>query len=86
MTLQMLAVYDSKARAYLPPIFVPHMDVALRAFANAANTPEHQIGRNPEDFTMFLLGSWNDDHATFQLLAEPLAQGLAASFKKSAQL
>lgn len=78
----MLSVYDNKARAYLPPIFCSHIDVGVRAFADAANNRAHQLGRNPEDFYLFHLGSWNDDTAAFTLLPAHAGLGVAAQYKK----
>lgn len=82
MILQVLVVYDSKARAYLLPMFTTHVDVCLRAFADAANDPAHQVGKHPEDFTLFHLGVWNDDDAVFVWFKEHVNLGLAAQFKK----
>lgn len=81
MNLQCCAVYDQKARAFLPPFFVPHLDVAYRAIANATANPDHPFHRNPEDYIVYQLGSWSDDTAMFQLLGEPLNLGLVLNFK-----
>lgn len=83
MIYQVLAVYDSKARAFLVPIYCSHVDVGLRALADAANTAGHQIERNPLDFTMFHLGVWNDDNGTFTLLDQQIQLANAASFANS---
>lgn len=77
------AVYDSKARAYLPPNFCSTQEVAARAFANAANTPGTPIGENPEDFIMFIVGTWDDSTAEFTLYAERINLGLAANYVRS---
>jgi len=82
MILQIMAVYDSKARAFLIPFFCAHTDVGRRAFSDAANNPGHQVGAHPEDFTLFHLGTFDDDNAVFKLLAQYHNCGLAAQLKK----
>lgn len=79
MNLEICCIYDSKARAFLSPVFVSHIDIFMRSVRNAANTPDHQIGRNPEDYHLFHLGSWADDQAIFKLLGAPNSLGVAAS-------
>lgn len=81
MILEVAAIYDQKARAFLPPIFVAHLDVALRAVSNAANDPSHIIGRNPEDFILFHLGTWSDENSVFTLLGVPVHLAVASKFK-----
>lgn len=82
MILQVMAVYDVKARAYITPFYCAHLDVGVRVFAECANMSDHQIGRNPEDFHLYHLGSWDDTTAKFELLNEPRVLGVASYFKK----
>lgn len=82
MIQQLFSVYDSKAKAFLTPFCCPHIDVALRVFENAANTPEHQLCTFAEDFTLFHLGTWDDNTSEFKLFKEHINLGLAANFRK----
>lgn len=84
MILQIMAVYDAKARAYIPPYYCAHVDVGVRVFAECANMSDHQIGRNPEDFHLYHLGTWDDITAKFDVLQEPRALGCAQLHKKGA--
>lgn len=79
MNLEICCIYDVKARAYLPPVFVTHIDVFMRSVRTAANTASHLIGQCPEDFHMFHLGTWSDDQGLFKLLGAPNPLGVAAS-------
>lgn len=79
---QVLAVYDSKAGAHAPPFFCSTLGIARRTFSDAANMPDHPLSKNSEDFTLFLLGTWNDETAVFTPLPEAKNLGLAANFKK----
>ena len=66
MKLKVFSVYDSKAEAYLPPFFLPQSAMAIRTFSDCANSMDHQFGRHPEDYTLFLLGEWDDGTASFE--------------------
>lgn len=81
MILQICAAYDSKARAFIQPFYAAHADVAVRAFRAAANQPGHQVCDNPEDFTLFHLGQWDDQTCHFTLFPEHRNLGLASNFK-----
>lgn len=84
MIQQLFSVYDSKARAFLVPFCCPHIDVALRVFEGAANTPGHQLHDYAPDFILFHVGTWDDNTCTFDLFPEHRNLGLAANFKKGA--
>lgn len=61
MILNAYAVYDSKAMAYMQPIFYKTEGEALRAFSNACNLQEHPFHANAEDYTLFHLGDYDDE-------------------------
>lgn len=82
MILHVMAVYDTKARAFISPFTVSHIDIGRRAFSDAANHPEHQIGRNPEDFILYYLGKFNDESAEITLEQTPAHLGTGLNYKK----
>lgn len=82
MILQVFSVFDSKARAFFPPFYAGTLEMAARAFADCADLPDHAFGRNPEDYTLYHLGAFNDDSAVFTLLPQAVNLGLAVMFKK----
>lgn len=82
MKLQVMCAYDSKARAFLMPFYTSQVAVGVRSFAEAANTPTHQMYHHPEDFTLFHLGTFDDDNATFEFLQPYVNLGLAAQYKE----
>ncbi|AXH74178.1 MAG: nonstructural protein [Microviridae sp.] len=63
----LFTVYDEAAHAFLPPFFVPHIDIAKRAFKDCINSDTHQFGKHPDQYTLFHLGEFNDQDAQFQL-------------------
>lgn len=61
MKLQTFSIYDSKAKAYLPPWYMHNTDMALRVFADCCNATDHQFSKNPEDYTLFHIGEFDDE-------------------------
>jgi len=58
--VKVYSVYDSKAEAYLPPIFFPTDAAAVRAFGSAVSSPDHDFCKYPEDYTLFAVGEWDE--------------------------
>lgn len=81
MKLEIFAVYDSKAEAYIQPFFQAKINQAKRVFQNAAQDIKHAFGRNPEDYTLFHLGSWNDENAILSPNKTPISLGTAQEFQ-----
>lgn len=86
MILQIFTVYDSKAEAYLPPFYLSTKGQAIRAFTDTANDPNHTFYKHPEDYTLFLLGQFEDGNASFHLQKTPIAMGKAIEFKTTREL
>lgn len=82
MNQRMFAVYDSKAKTYCVPFFVPAVVIALRAFQGEANNPASQLSAYPQDFTLFELGEFNDSTGVVVAYALAINHGLAANFIK----
>ena len=70
-------VYDQKAEAYLQPFFMAGRGEAIRAFADLVNEPGHMFNKHPEDFTLFLLGSYDEGKGTFDCNKSPASLGTA---------
>lgn len=82
MKFKLFSVYDSKANAFLPPFVLAETGMAKRAFSNCANDVNHQFGRNPEDFTLYRVGGFDDEFGAVDR-QEPFDNlGLAASYVK----
>lgn len=75
------AVYDLKLRAYMTPFFMSNREVAVRAFATAVNEQGTQLHAHPSDFTLFQLGSFNDELGVIEMLQEHVNLGLAAHYR-----
>lgn len=83
MKMEVMVVYDSKARAHLLPMFVSHIEVGQRGFADAANDKTTVVGRNPSDFSLFHIGEWDDEIAEYTAFETRRAMGLAATYVKA---
>lgn len=60
MIHKVFTIHDAKANAYLPPFFLPEEGMAVRTFGDCVNNPEHSFGAHPEDYNLFVLGTWDD--------------------------
>lgn len=67
MIHKLFTIYDEKAEVFLPPFFVPIVGIATRAFVDCVQSDEHQFSKHPQDYTLFLLGEYHDNDATFDL-------------------
>lgn len=72
-------IYDQKAEAYIPPFFLPTIGMAKRSFSECVNSESHQFGKFPEDYTLFLVGNFDDNNAEFNVHA-PKSQGNGVEF------
>lgn len=73
MIYEIMTVHDSAALAYLPPLHYQTIGVALRAFKDAANDPSHAFHTHPKDYTLFHLGTFDDQNSTFDLKTPSIA-------------
>lgn len=67
MQHKIFSIYDQKAHAYLPPWVQHRTEMAERAFADCCNSPEHQFGKHPEDYTLIQLGLFDDSTGQIQV-------------------
>lgn len=80
MKQSMFAIYDSKADAYLPPFIAVTVDVAKRMFAQAANDQNTDFYRFSGDYTLFELGSWDDNKGVITMHRTHISHGLAQHY------
>ena len=79
MKHKIFSVYDSKAKAYLPPFFLHEEGMAIRGFTTAVNDKSHAFGQYPADYTLFNIGAFDD--ATAQIIhQDPISLGNGIEF------
>jgi len=64
MIHKIYSVYDSKSESYTPPFYDHAEGRAIRTFSDCCNDPGHQFGMHPEDYTLFMVGTFDDDTGT----------------------
>lgn len=65
MQLRAYTIYDVKAMQYHSPWFQVTDGMAVRAFADLANSQDNNIGRHPRDFTLYMCGTYDDSTGVF---------------------
>ena len=65
MIHKIFTIHDSKAQAFLPPFILPRAEMAERTFGDCINSADHQFGQHPDDYTLFELGAFDDEDASY---------------------
>lgn len=78
MHLEMFAIYDKKAGAYLPPFFLPNVAMAVRTFCDCVTDDGHQFGKHPEDYSLHQFGSFDQTSGLFEDAKDIVITGLDA--------
>ncbi len=79
--LSVFTIRDSAAEAFMRPFFAQSSGSAVRSFSDAVNDPEESpMGAHPEDYTLFLVGEFDELTGTFST-HEPRSLGNGSTFK-----
>lgn len=71
MKIQLYAVHDSKAHAYMSPILSHNNEMAIRSFSNSVNDPNSEFHKNPLDYSLFHIGTYDDETSLITSKAPP---------------
>jgi len=63
MQNEIFVIYDAKAKLYNKPFYMINKNVALRAAQDLIDDTTTEISKNPQDFTMWHLGTYDDNTA-----------------------
>ena len=74
------SIHDSKAEAWLLPMFFQAPAQAVRVFTDAVNTQEGDIKNHPEDYTLFKIGYFDELSGEIESCV-PEVLGNGANFK-----
>lgn len=55
-----LAVRDRALDAFMQPLFVPAIGMALRSFTDEVNRPESPMCAHPDDYDLYQIGTYDD--------------------------
>lgn len=75
MILKIFTMRDEKAELFIRPFFMPNLALAVRAIEGAGRDPEHAFAKHPQDFILYELGTWDEEHAEFDLSVAPQRHG-----------
>ena len=71
MNLKVYSVFDKGIMAYMRPFFMQAHGQAIRGFEDLVRDKDSDIGRHPEDYSLFYLGDF-DDHSGELEKCEPM--------------
>ena len=83
MIVKMFSVYDSKVKSYAQPFFAPTKGAAIRMFSDLVADSSTMVAKHPGDFTLFEIGSYDDQTAGVVALITPESCGLALDYVQS---
>lgn len=75
MKVNIYAIYDSKAKAYLQPWFAPNSATAFRNIEKAMRNPQSPFVDFPADFNLFELGVFDDESGIIETHSAPQNHG-----------
>ena len=81
--VNLYSIFDSKLATYGKPWYELTDAAAIRAFADAvadSSNPNNQYNKHPEDFSLYVLGSFDDQTAVFKTCAPISLQTASALF------
>lgn len=64
--LEMFAIYDKAVGSYMRPFFHMTKGSCLRQLMDDLKDPNSPVAAHPEDYTVFHLGTWNDENADLE--------------------
>lgn len=81
-SLKVIAVFDKAIDAFNRPMFVPAVGLAVRSFQDeiAREAPDNPMFAHPQDFSLFLLGEYDESSGRFTCLDVPERVAEASSF------
>lgn len=72
MLLNVVAIKDLAADAFLRPFYVSHNALAVRSFMDEVNRADSEMRKHKGDYILYQLGSWSEDSGVFSNLDSPL--------------
>ena len=63
--------YMTAKHSYLQPFFMHNDDLAIRSFTDASMNTESQFNQHPLDYTLFHIGTYDDETSIITAVAPP---------------
>ncbi len=71
MVMVCCSIYDSKAEAWLQPMFFQAAGQAIRSFSDVINSKETEFAKHPEDYSIFIIGKFDQRTGIFDAEVPP---------------
>lgn len=83
MFFQVVAVLDQGAGAFMRPFFARAVGEAVRSFQDEVNrkSDDAMIAHHPEDFSLYLVGTFNDEDGLLSPCSPPKLLQRASDLK-----
>lgn len=86
MLFTVFSIFDSAIKTWLPPMYARNKGEMLRNFADAVQDANSKLAKHPGDYSLFELGTFDDDKCIFDMLKAPVRLCLALDFVKQDQV
>jgi len=65
MIVKVFSIFDAAAAVYRQPFYASADGEAMRVFYDLSISADHEIGRHPEDFSLWRVAKYDDNKGTF---------------------
>lgn len=86
MLFKAFTIYDSKTEASAQPFFATTTGHAIRMFTDTVNDPNTLFNKHADDFTLFEIGTFDDQNGTFENLKAHINLGNAHEYIKQIEM
>ncbi|WNK13197.1 MAG: nonstructural protein [Microvirus sp.] len=69
--IKIFSVFDKKALAYMQPFYFANKGEAIRALEDITNDSGSRINKHPADFSLWILGEYDDKTGSIKPLDKP---------------
>lgn len=76
------SVFDAKVQVWSQPFVMQNKGALTRAWEESCNDPQTQFFKHPTDFSMFIIGEWDDENGQIRMLESKHPIGTAIEFKR----
>lgn len=80
MITKIFSIYDSKAENFNLPVYLQSTGLAIRTFSDSVLDPKSPFAKHPADYTLFELGTYDDQTSTFDIFPTPKSLHVAIEF------
>lgn len=80
---RIISIRDGKAGIFMKPSVGLHLGAILRDWEQVVNAPDSLFGKFPEDFTLFELGTFDDESGRISVHEHPEQLSTAREVQKN---